>query len=228
MGNAYVNEQKQRMSFPILHCLMNSKTAEAYRKVFLESEVIMREMLEERNLIFDAKVVTSDFELALIQSIQWFWPKSSHLGCYVHFLRAQMNNMKRLGFTKIENKSTTFKIITLISMLPFIKDTNVEKTFTLFKNHSQFQNYKPYFEYFENTWMSKNYPTDLWSVNKKLRSHPDLISSLKHSTNQIESFHSLLKCLLMKSEKPTIHELIEALKYIEAKNMNDLNITKIK
>ena len=50
MGNANVAEQKQRMSL-ILHLLMNSKTAEAYRKVFLEAEVIKREILKDKNLV---------------------------------------------------------------------------------------------------------------------------------------------------------------------------------
>ena len=223
MGNAYIPEQKQRQSFPIIHCLVNSKTQEAYKKIFLEAETILRDLLDDRNLTFDAKVVSSDFEIALVQSIQWFWSNNSHLGCYVHFLRAQVTNMKRLGFTKSEFKSDTFKIITLISMLPFLKESSVQKAFQLFKSHEKFKDFDTYFLYFETTWLGKNYPISLWNVNTKLREHPELKDSLKHSTNQVESFHSLLKCLLSKSVKPTIHELIEALKHIEARTMNDLN-----
>jgi len=98
MGSFIDRQQNSTITFPIIHCLMNSKSSDAYRKVLLEIEAIIKDTFEDQNLKFDARVITTDFELALINISKWFWPKSDHLGCFVHFLRCQINNLKKLGF----------------------------------------------------------------------------------------------------------------------------------
>ena len=57
----------------------------------------------------------------------------------------------------------------------------------------------------------------------KLALNPTLSDTLKHSNNQIESFHSLLNYCLLKSHKPEIGEVVDALRYIEVKITTDLN-----
>jgi len=223
MGSAFTDRnRKERITYPIVHVLMNSKSSEAYVKMFLEIECIIKDVFEDRFMVFEAPIVTTDFELGLINASKWFFPKSSHLGCFVHFIRCQITNLKKMGFYSATSKKLSYKLLTLISVLPFILTEHVPVLFDKIKALQEFQAYSEYFKYFYSTWINGNYKVELWNVISKIQAHPELSSTIKHSNNIIESFHSLLNFVLLKSAQPTANDFVEALKYIECRTMNDL------
>jgi len=92
-----------KKAVPILSCLVNKKTKDAYKRMFCRADAIMREEFEQDSKIMNPKVVTIDFELVLIGAVEAYWPEAQIQGCFVHFLRAQITNLKKLGFMKNEN-----------------------------------------------------------------------------------------------------------------------------
>lgn len=213
---------KLQRAFPIIHCLINSKTQDNYQKMFIEIEGILKTALGVRSISMDTETVTTDFEKGLINASEWFWPEKKIMGCFVHFLRAQITRLKTLGFQSNEKKKKSYQVLTLMSTLPFVEVSKVEKVFKRIVSLEEFAEYNDYFDYFESTWLKGYYPISIWSVDAKKDDKDEFPAWLKHSNNLIESFHSLLKFILRKSEQPTITEFIEGLAYIEANSMNTL------
>lgn len=210
-----------KISFPFLHVLMNKKTEEAYKKVFLEFDSILKETYNSKDLCFEPTIITTDFELALLNASKWAYPKSKSLGCFVHFLRAQINRLKTLGFAKYVHKKSKYQLLTLVSSLPFMLPKAVKNAFGLIRN--MFPEFEAYFDYFQSTWIDGSFPIETWNILSKLSYHQSLSENLKHSNNQIESFHSLLNYALLKSSEPELSEFVDGLIYIEAKILTDLN-----
>lgn len=215
---------KYGKALPILHCLTDSKTAENYKTLFIEAEGIFKKVLDNRNLVLSADVVTTDFELGLIKAAEFFWPKAEIMGCFVHFLRCQTTNLKKCGLMDKSNRKTSYQLLTLMSTLPFVEEDTLEDLYKGIKEVEMFaEKYGSYFEYFEKTWLYGTYPISVWSVSQKKGTLEEKYKQLQHSNNSIESFHSVLKFVLNKSDQPTLTEFIEGLKFIEGNMMTNLN-----
>ena len=173
--------------------------------------------------MFTAQVTTADFELALLKSSKWFWPDAKQVGCYVHFLRCQINQLKKLGLLKQESKKLTYQLVTLISSLVFIQEQDVKAVFECMRDFPKFASYTGYFNYFNDVWIDGHFPIKLWSVAAKKDLDPSYSEWMKYSNNMIESFHGVLNYALKKSVKPTMLEFITGLKFIEANAINNLN-----
>jgi len=212
-----------KKTIPILSCLLNKKTKDAYLRMFYRADAIIREEFEEHKQILKPNVVTIDFELALIGAVQSFWPEAEIQGCFVHFLRAQITNLKKMGFMTNEKKKLNYQLISMISLLAFIDISNMEALFEVIKNSKHFEEYQNYFTYFENTWMLGNFPREMWNCYNKILKRTEYCEKLKHSNNTIESFHSLLNFILNKSHHPTISEFVEAMKDVEGNAKTNLN-----
>jgi len=210
-----------KVAFPIFHCLMNCKTENAYKQVFTDLDGILQTIYNDREEKFQPVVVTTGFEKALLNAVKWAWPKARQLGCFVHFLRAQINRLKSLGFAGGEFKRQRYKLLTLMSTLPFTQLRSVPASFEAITK--LFPTFHEYFSYFRETWLDGMFSIEVWNILNKLTISPTISETLKHSNNQIESFHSLLNYCLLKSAKPEIGEVIDALKYIEIKATSDLN-----
>jgi len=76
--------------------LTKKKTKEDYRKLFSKADAIMREKFSQDIKLLDVKLITIDFELAFIGAVDEYWPEAKKQGCFVHFLRAQVNNLRGL------------------------------------------------------------------------------------------------------------------------------------
>jgi len=114
-----------KKSLPIISCLMNKKTKDAYRRLFARADALMREEFNQDQKMLNPQVVTTDFELALLNAAEEYWPNAKRQGCFVHFLRAQINQLKKLGFSLKELRRKNYQLITLISALAFVRDTQV-------------------------------------------------------------------------------------------------------
>jgi len=212
-----------KKAIPVISCLITKKTKDAYQRMFFRMDAIMREEFQEDNKFLNPKVVTIDFELALIGAVESYWPEAQVQGCFVHFIRAQITNLRKLGFSKNENKKRNYQLITLISLLAFIDSSKIKNLFYSIKILSYFEDYESYFTYFENTWLNGNFPIGMWNSFNKLLKKTEYCEKLKHSNNTIESFHSLLNFILQKSAHPTMMEFAEAMKDIEAISKTNLN-----
>ena len=213
-----------KKALPIMSVLTTKKTKDAYKKIFARSDSIMREEFEVDSKLLNTNLITIDFELALIGAVEEYWPEAKKQGCFVHFLRAQVNNLKRFGLVNKDNKKTNYQLLTLISSLAFIEDTKITKVFKAIKEVPLFANYQDYFNYFSDTWISGNFPIELWNGYNKISNQVEYSDKLKHSNNTIESFHSLLNYILQKSSRPTIGEFIDAMKDVEGIAKTNLNV----
>ena len=63
------------------------------KRMFLEVGTIFGTLLDERNLKFDASIITTDFEMALLNTTK-FWPDTIQLNSYVHFLCCQTRRLQ--------------------------------------------------------------------------------------------------------------------------------------
>jgi len=213
-----------KKSLPIMSVLTTKKTKEAYRKLFSRADAIMREEFSQDIKLLDVKLITIDFELALIGAVDEYWPEAKKQGCFVHFLRAQVNNLKRFGFGGQENKKKNYQLITLMSSLAFIDESKIVKVFEAIKNLTCFADYNKYFDYFSDTWIDGNFSIELWNSFNKVTQQAEYCDKLKHSNNTIESFHSLLNYILKKSSRPTIGEFIQAMRDVEGITKTNLNV----
>src|SRR5688572_9126347 len=101
-----------------------------------------------------------------------------------------------------------------------MSEKSAKQSFNLIKD--MYPNYAAYFAYFQATWLDGQFSPNLWNISDKFTNQ--LSHTLKHSTNQIESFHTIPNYELSKSNEPQLEEVVEGLKHIEAKTMLDLNL----
>lgn len=73
---------------PVVHILMQSRTAEAYLQAFCESLPIID--------FINFEIVTIDFELALFKSMKVICQESKVTGCLFHYRQALIRKMKEL------------------------------------------------------------------------------------------------------------------------------------
>jgi len=112
--------------------------------MFLGFDSIIRDYLDESAITIDANIVTTDYELGLLKAVEWYWAKADRHGCYVHFLRCQINQLR------VEEQGTDQKL-------------DQKKVTEKFKN---------YFKYFEDTWIQGAFPIKLWNIQTlKLQRH---------------------------------------------------------
>ena len=191
--------------------------------MFYRADAIIREEFEQNSKILNPEVVTIDFELALIGAVQSFWPEAQIQGCFVHFVRTQISNLKKMDFMNNEKKKLNYQLLTLISVLAFIDSSKIDSLFESIKGLEHFAEYESYFQYFEKTWLFGNFTREMWNTFNKLTNKTEYCEKLKHSNNTIESFHSLLNFILKKSHHPTIVEFVEGMKDVEANAKMNLN-----
>lgn len=212
-----------KKAVPIISCLVTKKTKDAYQRMFFRMDAIIREEFQEQKKILNPKIVTIDFELALIGAVGSCWPEAQIQGCFVHFLRAQITNLKKLGLMKNENKRKNYQLITLISVLAFMDPSKIKNVFYSIKNSPHFCEYEIYFTYFQDVWLNGNYPTEMWNSFNKVLNKTEYCEKLKHSNNTIESFHSLLNFILQKTSHPTMVEFAQAMKDMEGIAKTNIN-----
>jgi hypothetical protein len=130
-----------------------------------------------------------DFEIALLEAIKWNWPKSKLQGSFFHFIKCQIHKLRELGFSKKEYRKDTYRLVTLLSALPFVENGIVISVFECIKSQDLFKDYSDFFEYFEKTWLYGNFPISFWNVGTKTKRDFYKSQEVKHTNNTLESFH---------------------------------------
>lgn len=207
--------EEKTEAFTIFHYLLNSKTEENYNILFDEFFSILKHYNPEFNL--SPEIITTDFEKALLNSIEKKFPSSLRSGCLFHFLQSQIRNFQLKGFLTKEHRKTSYQVLSLISFLCFIQPVKISSVFSQIKE--LYSNYSDYFDYFESTWL-KGYSIQLWNYwvsYEKLNNH------FKMTNNIAECFHHILLHLNNYSHNPSLGTFLAGLSYIEARQLNDFN-----
>ena len=105
--------------YPSFFCLMSIKTEEMYDLVFKS----IKRILTQQNIIkLDISTITTDSELALINSIENNFENSKRLGCWFHLNQDLIREAKIMGLFNKKNKNinidSTYEVITQLSILP--------------------------------------------------------------------------------------------------------------
>lgn len=77
--------------------------------------------------------VSTDFELALLNSINIVFPKAIVIPCYFHFTKALWENAARRGLRKSAFRQQTKRLIAMIKCLAFIPLEKVMEKFLWIK-----------------------------------------------------------------------------------------------
>lgn len=103
-----------KVKIPGLYVLMNSKIQEIYESVL---KSIYNIISHNDSLNSNVKIITSDSEDALVNSIKIIFPKVDRIGCMHHF---KMDIIKNLKLYKLYNLFNYNDIILDFGKLPFI------------------------------------------------------------------------------------------------------------
>ena len=95
--------------------------------------VFSKQNRQQYELNFD--IVTTDFELALINSVKNNMMNLMQKGCYFHFLQVLWRYASKVGLRKENMVPATREIIMALSLLCFLRKSNIEKCFMVIKNH---------------------------------------------------------------------------------------------
>lgn len=110
--------EEKNEGFAIFHCLMNSKTEENYTIMLEEFLVLLKHFYPE--FILAPQICTTDYELALLNTIEKIFPNTLNSGCFFHFLQCQIRNFQSRGFLKKETRKKTYQVLAFIRSLCFI------------------------------------------------------------------------------------------------------------
>jgi hypothetical protein len=87
----------------------------------------LKKVMWERNLVFSAKIIHCDFELALVQAISFSFQEIKIFGCYFHYCQSIYRQVNALGLTtlyKIDRE--IYRWIRLAMSLPLAPVNQVE------------------------------------------------------------------------------------------------------
>ena len=114
------------LKIPGLYALLTNKTNEDYDN-----------LLEYVTYLFDINstdilTVTVDFEEALINSVEQYFPNKRILGCYYHYKQSLYRQAQKYNLTNKNNKEDTYDLINnKLGKLPFLKIGNIN----IFENY---------------------------------------------------------------------------------------------
>jgi hypothetical protein len=68
----------KKRCFPLIHALCKHKTHDTYSAIMYH----LKKVMWERNLVFSAKIIHCDFELALVKAISFNFQEIKIYGCF--------------------------------------------------------------------------------------------------------------------------------------------------
>ena len=196
----YIYEENSELFGPVFFVLTNSKESLSYENIYLEIDSILSQISEDTSNLYkyDADIWISDFELGQINTLIKRKPQSIKKGCYFHFLQCLWENTRKIGLKVKEMIHIMREIITALSLLCFLRRSNIESCFNVIKKHYNeiYNNEKiiQFFSYFENTWIKGNFPTYLWNYFEDELGIQ--FKNIQRTNNCVESFHNQLSLLL--------------------------------
>lgn len=161
---------------PCAYCLLTSKNEYLYLTAFHEIIVLTKYHWMPR-------IITSDFEVALISAIKHEFPESRLLCCYFHLKQAIERKLKKLKFSS-EISSIILSNIQLLTVVP-IEEINLAIQFIKTLTNDE-ENLSLFWDYFHNTWV-KRFDPILWNF-----SNTDDLDIVGRTNNALERYNRRL------------------------------------
>lgn len=207
---------------PLVFCLLPDKNMNTYMDTFK----FIVDKCSSINLCLSPKSVTTDFEKAILHSVNEIWPQTKIIGCRFHLTQAWYRQLQKLGLsTEYQNQSSEIGIwIRHTFGLLFLEPTEVTECFVedFMSNRPIDERVEKYSDYLLDYYIDENsmYSPTLWAA---------MSSSLQRTTNACESFHSRFNQSFYKESPPIIKWLtvliteIQTDVYIKLKSTNIAN-----
>lgn len=203
-----INVIESGRNIPLLYAFLSDKEQETYSRLF--------EILSKR-LNSSPAYILCDFEKAILNSLQHYFPSSTISGCWFHLASNLYKHLQSNGLVQQYRSRTDSTLRTCykyLKFLAFVPAHDVIETFEMIKSMSP-SNFKPILDYFEKYYIglpskkdpSKRvvpwFPIKLWNVNKRI------VKDLPRTNNHIEAWHKSL-CQDIESH-PTFIKLLKHL-----------------
>ena len=151
------------VSIPLVYMILTNKTATMYNKAF----TIVRNALFELKMVWNPKLIITDFESGIIEVIKCHFPNALHKGCHFHFCNAIWTKVQNLGLViAFREEPEIAEYIGLLMSLAFLPETEVWNRFyqiTAGLTDAQNQFLLGIKNYFLTTWMDGIFPIKMWN-----------------------------------------------------------------
>ena len=143
-----------RVFVPCVYALMTARTEYAYLTVLHEIVVLL-------NFRFMPRLITVDFEKALVIAVKHEFPSSRLVGCHFHFMQAIDRKLRKFAISE-EDKEVALSVIRWLPGMPRGSIEQVLCFLTDFKG-LRVAEWKRFWDYFRRTW-TVTYPYEIWSL----------------------------------------------------------------
>ena len=131
-----------KIKIPGLFAVTNCKIEEIYMKV-LKSVYNILTYNEKYEL--KVKFITTDTELALVNSVKKIFKNAKRIGCYFHYKYDMRNQLNKMKFYTKDKKNETSKVLYELGMIPLLYGGNIDKFQELINNiidiHPDYENF---------------------------------------------------------------------------------------
>lgn len=149
-----VHDVGTELFVPCVYCLLTSKNEYLYLTALHEIIVLTK-------FNWMPRIITSDFEIALITAIKHEFPESRLLCCYFHLKQSIKRKLKKIKISS-ENSDVILSKIQLLTVVP-ITEISVAIEFINTLTDEQ-EELKVFWDYFQKTWMTRFHPV-LWNLS---------------------------------------------------------------
>lgn len=183
---------------PIVHALMESRTAQAYEDLFR----FIRNFAPN----IDPEYIMADFEVAELQSLSAVFPRARLSGCHWHYARAVVRNVRRLGLHQlVRDNENARRIVRLCLAIPLCPPRRLQEALNAIVIEARrlqlVDEFTNFFHYIRGTWLN--------GVGEEVLS----VFGVRHRTNNVaECHHRNLNSRLV--QRPNIWRFIGKLPYI--------------
>jgi hypothetical protein len=186
----------------------------------------IHQMIIASNWEMDAKSVTCDFEVALINAIDHHFVSVDNgavtVFCQFHFLQANLRHLKslRIATNACYELIRLLPTLTVIPMneilrygIPYIR-SKVDETACQDK-------YDQYWKYFKTTWLGR-YDCAMWNVHRLLDNNNNTGLLVNMTNNALERFNRELNDRFPGDHRPTMEEFVTGIKNLSVEKVTDL------
>ena len=187
---------------PILYILMSNKTQELYCRA-------LSEVIHLSNHMLNVNSFTSDFEYAIINSCQLYFPEGYHIGCLFHLKQAWRRHLiTKLAFLaediKLAMKVGVLDFLCIIPQdeistigIPYVRSVIEENL-----DPASIAKWDTFWAYFDTHWMSR---IDSWNICLGDNTYKRFIN---RTNNGLERYNKRFNGLFSK-HNPSLMEFVE-------------------
>ncbi len=184
-----INLDINNKSCPLVYACLKNKEQTTYIFFFNQIKSLINKM---------PKLILSDFEKAIINSIDIVFPDTIIGGCYFHFAKCLWTNMNKKGLSIYYNKETSnkfYKCYNYLKLLVFVPMDMVVEAFEQIKSKLAPRKMLVFIQYMESTFIGKKvrgkadtrtlplFPINIWNCYNRV------LSGEARTNNGIEAWH---------------------------------------